>query len=180
MLPYVWALEMLEAVGEALEADTAGGKPARACVYNGGTAVAYDDCCDGQLWVAWGRTIPSDWKQQSFGRYPTASPRAVAGFSKCLTMVAIDYEVGILRCAPTLDEHGNPPSAEEIEASARQMHEDAWVILRATLTQLDAWEHGGTFVSWEAQVPIDDNAGCVGSLLRFSVGHPICPTKPLA
>lgn len=173
MQPYLYAETMLDCVCEALHRFTSGGCPERACVYNGSEAVAFDDCCNGQLWVVWERTIPTDWKTQSFGQYPQRSPRTVTS-GNCFTLIGMDFEVGILRCAPTFDDHGNPPTCEQLEESARQQHEDAWAILKAVVCCLGELSDLGYYTSWEQQQPIEDEGGCVGSVMGFSVGQELC------
>lgn len=172
-VPYLWAKELLDCACEALTNHTTGGCPDRACVYNGDTAVAYDNCCDGQLWVSWDRTIPSDWKTQSFGNFPTRSPRATK--ANCFQLIAIEFEIGIIRCAPTVHDDGTPPTCEEIEESALQMHEDAWAILKGVLCCLNEFSAAGFYTSWEQQEPTGDVGGCTGSVLRVAVGHELCP-----
>lgn len=179
MIPYLWAREMLDDVLLALTEESSAGAPGRVCVYNGAEAVTYDDCCDGQLWAVWSRTIPSDWRVQAFGRYPSSSPRTAAQASGCFQLIAMDFEIGLVRCAPTLQDNGEPPTEAEIEESAMLQHEDAWIILRTVLCTLAEWDQGGVFTAWEQQQPLDDDGGCVGSVMRFSVGHSICPCQDL-
>lgn len=175
MLSYLWATALLDCACDALEQWTTGRCPDRACVYNGTVNVPMDDCCEGQLWVAWGRTIPTDWKAQSFGSFPTRAPRTSSVSAACLSLIAFDFEIGIVRCAPTIDDEGNPPSCQEIERSAMQQHEDAWALLRGVLCCLRDFDSQGYYVSWEQQEPIEDEGACVGSVLRVSIGHEICP-----
>lgn len=44
---------------------------------------------------------------------------------------AADIAIQLSRCFPTVDEHGNLPSTEDVDAVARSLHEDAVVVRRA-------------------------------------------------
>lgn len=163
--PFLWAQELLDCACEALTLHAPEGCPERACVYNGGVEVAFDDCCAGQLWVAWGRTYSTE-------VFPEQRPENTSS-RKCFSqghMLAIDFEIGIVRCAPTIDDYGTPPSCEQIEASALQMHQEAYIILRAVTCCLAEWVTQGHDAVWTEQIPAGDEGTCVGSVLKVTVG----------
>jgi hypothetical protein len=174
---FLWAKELLDCACEALgDANVSPyGCPERACVYNGGVEVAFDDCCVGQLWVSWGRTYPTS-------SFPVElSDRDLTACLAHGTYLATDFEVGIIRCAPTLDEQGNPPSCEAIEQSALQMHHEARVILRAVTCCMKEWTADTArprYGIWREQVPAGDGGLCVGSVLKVTVGEPLCTCFP--
>jgi len=175
---FLWAQELLDCACEALgdPAISPYGCPDRACVYNGGVIVAFEDCCLGQLWVSWGRTYPTL-------TFPTelGDPDLVRACLANGTHLATDFEVGIIRCAPTMDEQGNPPSCEAISDSALQMHYEARVILRAITCCLQEWNADNTrprYGIWRDQVPAGDAGTCVGSVLRVTIAEPLCTCFP--
>lgn len=168
--PFLWAQELLDCACTALRDYAPKGCPPRACVYNGGLDVAFDDCCAGQLWVAWGGTRPTiTFPDEIRDRIATQCGNA---------SLVLEYEVGIARCAPTLDEQGNPPTCEQIAESALQMHQEAYIILRALMCCLEEWRRAGLQAIWTAQTPAGDEGTCVGSVVRILVGMSACPCLP--
>ena len=63
-----------------------------------GSEVAWDDCCDGQLWVRILRVFPS-----------TSFPSKTTAFDPCGSALAAQIGVGILRCQTGLDSEGRHP-----------------------------------------------------------------------
>lgn len=135
--------------------------PERAFVC-GESTVPADDCCDGLVWVRVATIIatPGDGSQDR-----TLRP-AVAPIPAHATLL----EAGAMRCAPTLDEQGNPPAPEEYTASALASAQDRQAIraaiecdLPADLVALNA--DGQLVGAW---LPIDDG-GCAGGYMTTQI-----------
>lgn len=146
---------LLDCVCEALEQTTCG-CPGRAFLSAGN--VAWDQCCaTGQLWVGVDRLYAYD-------RFPTPA----TGIMTCAPPLAVDITIGILRCAPTLDEQGNAPTAEKLTLSAAQVQEDQYAITNGVIcclsehSRLQPWVLGG-------QRPLGPQGACVGSELKVIV-----------
>jgi hypothetical protein len=151
---------LVTAAGDELEG-TEAGRPDRTCVYNGGQ-VAADDCCDGQLYGRWERSYLT----RNFPVPTIDAIRCVNG-----TMLGVDLAVGILRCAPTLDDNGEPPSCEAIDESAQLLHFDASTVAYAVACTL---ELNGVEWVFRSQGPLSTEGGCVGSEFQFTVQAEAC------
>jgi hypothetical protein len=146
--------ELLDCVCASLE-KTSCGCPCRAFVASG--TVAWDSCCDGgQLWVGVDRIY-------AYGTFP-----APAGIVTCSPPLATDIVIGVLRCAPTINDQGEAPSAAALSASSAQVYEDAYAVTNGVLCCLTPTARQRPFVMGN-QRPIGPQGGCVGTELRLTV-----------
>jgi hypothetical protein len=132
------------------------GLPGRASLVPGGAAVAWDDCCEGQLWVRIGRIF-------AFDRFPEPATGAL----RCeTTSWAAEYEVGVLRCAATVDDNGDPPTVEQLLADVERSMADA-----AALRQALLYDFGGEFslVAIGQWLPTEVEGACVGGTMTVTV-----------
>ncbi|KAA9379606.1 hypothetical protein F5972_08090 [Microbispora cellulosiformans] len=162
----------------ALEVVGQPGCPCRVFVSAG--APAWDECADpcsgqegGQLTVHVARLYPSP-------RFPEED-REVRGLTSCQppNTTAAELVVTLLRCAPTIDERGCPPAADELEAAARVVHVDSVTVYNAVMCCLPttAGPRGRRFVMG-AQTIIGPMGGCVGVEQRVTVALPGCAPCP--
>jgi hypothetical protein len=154
----VWdVLTAILACAEAGLNETSNQAPARSYVAMG--EPAHDDCCDGQLVVWFERIYPS-------AAFPDEDLRPVVCAG---AQTAIVVNVEVVRCAPTYDANGNPPSSAALLASARETNVDARAIWTSVLCCLrlrkDEWS-----AIVNQQAPIGPQGGCVGSRLTVTVG----------
>lgn len=146
--------ELLDCACSALE-KTACGCPCRAFVAAG--AVAWDSCCDGgQLWVGIDRIF-------AYGNFP-----APAGVATCMPPLAADLSIGVLRCAPTLNDQGEAPTAAQLTTSGAQVWEDAYAVITAIACCLGEHARARPFVMGN-QRPLGPAGACVGSELKVTV-----------
>lgn len=122
-------------------------------------AAAWDVCCEcdsgsGQLWV---RLIGYE-PDPAFDQ-PTPSG--------CEQPALLVVGVGSLRCVPTLDQMGNPPSAEDEQASAELMHWDAQVTKDAVMCSLEER-------FWSGWTPLSNQGGCGGGEHEFRIPYHGC------
>jgi hypothetical protein len=146
--------ELLDCACSALEKTTCG-CPSRAFVSWG--AVAWDRCCDdGMLWVGIDRVF-------AYERFP-----APAGVVTCQPPLAADLVIGVLRCAPVVNDQGEAPSVEKLMLSSAQNEEDAYVLMNGVLCCLAEAGKMRPFVVGN-QRPLGPAGGCIGSELRLTV-----------
>jgi hypothetical protein len=156
------AQSILDCVIEALDASV-NQTPRRAYISIG--EPAWDDCCDGagggQLVVWWANVYPS-----------RAFPDADVGPVNChAPFTAVQFNVEIVRCAPSSDENGEPPSVAALMASAEETMADARAVWRGIVCCLRTHDIDDNWASIiESQVPTGPEGGCVGSLTTFTVG----------
>lgn len=156
---YTLAGELHTAVMAELEA-TPSGAPARAGVLHG--SVVADDCCDGMEWVRWTSMFLT-------GSFPDADSRPVAD---CAMVLVTVYEVGVLRCVPTVKQVGPSavrlPTAAELQASALEMAIDAAAILRAVCAVASTWGRDRRAVLGTVE-PVETSGDCGGSQMTLTV-----------
>jgi hypothetical protein len=139
--------------------------PGRACVVPG-AAVAWDDCCAGQLAVAITRTYLSDNFPAEYG----GGPQGQTGPCDPPWLVA-ELLVQLVRCSPTLDEQGNPPDCVALDANAYQLLEDGWVVRKGVSCRLGELVDADLLVDWRLgpQQSLGPEGGCAGSQLTVLV-----------
>lgn len=155
-LPFLLAQEILGCVCAALDSDSDCVCPCRTYVAHG--QVAYDDCCEGQLWIAVDRLF-------LYETFPTPTTRPVT----CNPTLGADMSIGILRCAPTPTSDGRAPTFMQLDTSSSQTLREGTIIMSSLICCLlqNGPRHRRFTIG--SQVPIGPTGGCIGTLTRFSV-----------
>lgn len=144
---------ILLAVGDALDECNVG-----ACRAFLSTApqVPWDNCCEcsdgsGQLWVSVSSITPLN--------TPTSGPSPI----RCATWFEATLNVGLMRCALTLNDSGNPPAADALSLEALAALRDRVILLQGIRNwaesnniELDDW----TIQGWESLA----GGGCLGGV----------------
>lgn len=154
------------------------GCPERACVVPG--VAAWDDCdgsCQGlgncgQLTVNVARIYPTS-------NFPAAD-NTVLGLRGCTppTTTAAEFVITLLRCTPTLDDQGCPPSCEAMAASAKVLYTDMAIVSNALVCRLPGTgPRGRRFVLGQSKI-LGPDGGCVGVEQRVTVAVAGCYTCP--
>jgi len=145
------------------ELDACDAPPTRTYVTTG--EIVWDDCCadGGQLVVSIKRTFNTD-----------TFPATVATPLVCQNWeAAADLEVQIVRCAPTYNDDGEPPTTEQLNESALLVINDAAAVRRGVtcclLSMLDAGVEITDAIVNE-QSFVGPQGGCVGSSLFITIG----------
>ena len=136
------------------------GKPARVSIVPG--AIAWDECDDcGLLALAAARFYLSNQIPQ-----PAATTDGVGA------LLAVDCVTQIIRCAPSAQGTNLSPSVADLDASARQVLDDAYAIMCSTISALLAAQLAGTIVDFliSQQLFVGPEGACVGSELTYTVG----------
>ncbi|MFH9439018.1 hypothetical protein [Streptomyces rochei] len=84
--------------------------------------------------------------------------------------------ITLLRCAPTADDQGCPPTCEELETAARALAVDAttvWNALQCCFPGTSQARRGQTFVMGQQRV-VGPEGQCVGIEQRVTVALPSC------
>lgn len=124
---------------------------ARAALYPGGQ-VAWDNCdCGGQVWVRLISLVPSGNPINNQGRNLT-TPCGVL-------MWTATIGVGVLRCAATVDDVGNAPTAAQLTADTVQMTTDLADLSAALQCCVAPQLNKLSMVRWD---PLGPDGGCVG------------------
>lgn len=120
----------------------------RAALYPG-SSVAWDDCCEGQVWVRLISLTPSGNPANSRNQLTPCG----------VLMWTATIGVGVLRCAATLDDAGNAPSPALLNADTLQMTQDMINIAEALQCCLAPQLGKLSMTRWD---PLGPNGGCVG------------------
>lgn len=130
--------------------------PVGRAVVSPDTEAVFDDCCDGTLWVRVDNIQPG-WPEPEPAPFP------------CHRGWTATIEVGIVRCAATVDDQGESPSAEAVTADAYQQNID-----RGLLSEAIACCWSTTAYAVESWVPLD-GGGCIGGVWTIRVRTTDCP-----
>jgi len=127
--------------------------PVCSCALLPGQAVAWDYCGEcgdkcGQAWLRLMRVYPYDvWPDPATG-------------GKCTSPLAMEVEIGVVRCIPALGEGGELPDIADIELSTMLQIADMWAMYRAIVCCKSSFKSPQTY---EAVGPL---GGCVGGTWR--------------
>lgn len=129
----------------------------RAALYPG-LEVAWDDCCDGQLWVRLVNMQPG----------APAQPGQPCG----VVLWNVTFGMGVLRCASPLYDDGRAPDASALTADNLQMTADSAALQQAIQCAIAPAVERLTLNRWDPQGP---QGGCVGGEWLFTVKLTNCP-----
>ncbi len=138
------------------ELDQCGSEPI-STTYPGVGLVAWDDCC-GQLVV----TPERIYRTQEFPLEDTTDARCSAG------TIAVDLLASLVRCVPTLDDSGRPPTPAALSAAHKRVLDDAAIIWTAMSCPLDPsmeWDRASL-----SQVFSGGEGGCITIESRVTIG----------
>jgi hypothetical protein len=121
--------------------------------------VAWDECCDGQLWGRVVTITPHQTTQQ--GRGAVSMPPC--GVDYLIATVAI----GLIRCAASISDSGKSPSAGRLTADGYQQLDDMTAIERVILCDPRTLN----VQSWN---PLGPEGGCVGGEWTFTIALGAC------
>lgn len=170
-----WAKLLLACVCDSLAAE---GRPVCRCSLVPGLTAAWDVCCEcdcddnseGQAWVAIPRIFPTAGGGAAFPSQQTGSFRCGP------SLLAAEFEVGVLRCSKALTIDGQAPSADRLNFEAVRALQDQQTILRAVLCCFI----GGKYPSsqpWSlgAWTQLGPRGGCAGGALAFTISTGAIP-----
>lgn len=135
-------------------------KPDRHGVVPG--AIAWDACDCGLLAVSVGQIYPTE-------QFPNPALVNVGGCDA--PWEAAEIIMQVVRCTPTHDDQGNPPTVAELDTSAQEILRDAYRMMRAvstTLCQMNRDREISDFVM-RANTPQGPSGACGGNELRAVV-----------
>lgn len=126
--------------------------------------VPIDTCClcssgEGQAWVAVGRTSPMN--------------QSSAGLVPCITNFEAEVQVGVARCAATVDSQGNAPDPDLISTQALAAMRDRKTMYSAIYDWMNTQGidiHDVTVGDWLPSVAGGCQIGTVSLVFRFAGG----------
>lgn len=148
---------LLECAASGLQNDTTLGVPAYRAVVIG--EASHDNCCEGQLTVAYTRQFPSSqFPEEDFFTTTCGPPYTV-----------LEYDIEHIICSPTINGLGRFPAAQAITENAKEVLIAARAIWAAVACCLQANLRDFNSVM-RAQEAITPEGGCVGSRLTVWIG----------
>lgn len=153
----IWltAQEMLTCLCDALNLESECDCPCRACVIAG--EPAWDDCCEGQLTVNLERLFFHD-------EFPNPNSQAQI----CGTLLAGEFKIQLLRCAPVVKDDGSAPTCPELSESARKIYQDLYISMSALACCLSKARRHRKYVISDATM-VGPEGGCVGFTILVTV-----------
>lgn len=122
-----------------------------------GAEPAWDDCCSGLLYVSLVRVYPTN-----------TFPEQTTDPQKCWSARLVgQYQIGVLRCAPSLKGRGQVPSAAEVSNNGLAVMEEGYATMRAIGCLMALWKPRQA--AFLAQTYVGPEGGCVGSTLDVAV-----------
>jgi len=121
-----------------------------------------------------------------FPVFAPSSPDSVRNLKNCLPpIVAVDLNVTLWRCAPGPTDQGCPPSMEDLNEAATQLHVDALAIQQGILccyAGSDSGAYKGRRYTIGQTLTLGPQGGCVGleTGVTVALDDPLCcpPTGP--
>ena len=127
--------------------------------------IAWDDCC-GMLAMSLTRQFPSETFPQTASVVPRVTPCELPWLVGVVTMQ-------VVRCAPTMDETGNPPTVDALDEAARLLVADMWVLHDTTRRTLCGMVEDDLIIDFlvgdVAAVGPGSGASCVAAELQSQV-----------
>lgn len=155
-------------LGEVVDALDAFGQPVAGSTIEPASPAGLDYCCpqvaDGDGGHAYIRIVRA--------HVTNPFPQQSVTPGKC-PQVGVLAEVGVLRCAPTMDSAGAPPAAELITALAAEVVADMSIMYTVLV------EHRPDYalhpVAIDTYTPIEVEGGCAGGVWQFWLDVAVCP-----
>lgn len=125
-------------------------------VMSPGNLPAWDDCCEGQLYVRVVSVAPV-----------VQSPRPAGSVFCGVLAFQVTLALGVIRCAATMNDQGIPPSAVQVSNDGWQMTQDLADLEQAMLCN----DNTHTVIGWQPQ---GVEGGCHGGEWQFNVRVNTC------
>ncbi|HEY5841538.1 MAG TPA: hypothetical protein VIU87_08730 [Mycobacterium sp.] len=133
--------------------------PSRVITFQPGEEVAWDECCEGQLWC---RII----------RVGAGSYRGKADGTVCdIPYWTLTLGLGVIRCVGVLDDNGTAPTAARISADGLQANQDI-AALSEVITCI------GLTTGILGWIPLGPQGGCAGGEWQFETRVAVCACPP--
>lgn len=131
-----------------------------------GMETAWDHCCDnsGQAYLRVIEVYPTaGMGGGSSSPFPQrdSMQRGAAGASCSINLLALHLGLGVIRCAHTVDNHGRPPTGEQMTSDAAGTYDDLGLLLEV-ITQVIAAHKAFPKVVVGSWTPLGPSGGCVG------------------
>lgn len=154
----------------------AAGRPPGRVELTPGLLPAWDDCCEGQLYVRMIEAYPTAGQNAPF---PAIDVQQRGVGAHCgFHLLAVHIGLGIIRCAATVDDQGNPPTSAEVTADADALLEDM-----ADLLDVLVCESQGTpgiqALKIDRWTPSGPEGGCAGGEWGAYIALDPCLCKPI-
>lgn len=143
--------------------DDAGPELKRKCLLVPGIDVAWDQCQCGQF------------AQTIIGEYLTSTPfdggNGAVGNGCGQAYRVITVASSVVRCIPSMDQNGNPPTCDKLLTAGMQDVRDRTAVRLGVLCHLESLLEDDTISYYQIgqQTPLGEQGGCAGSVLTWSV-----------
>lgn len=126
-----------------------------------GTLPAWDDCCDGQLYLRVIEVYPTAGKNSPFPQIDVSQSGA-AGSACSIHALAVHIGLGVIRCAATVDDAGNSPTTVAVTSDAVLMLDDMATLLDVLVCVVPSTIRGIQGMKLDRWIPQGVEGGCHG------------------
>lgn len=138
-----------------------------------GNLPAWDDCCEGQLYLRVIEIFPSG------NPFPVFDSAQQGAAGKCaIKLMAVHLGLGIMRCAHTIDNDGNAPTPGEVTSDGNQMVDDMQILLDVIVCELEKSFKRIMKVKLDRWAPQGVSGGCHGGEWGFFIAMDPCLCPP--
>lgn len=136
-----------------------------------GNGVAWDDCCEGLLYLRTVEIYPSGGHDGTFPQLDIVQKGINTLCS--IPLLAYHLAIGVVRCAASVDSQGNPPAAVDVTQNGLDQGADIDTVLQTIMCTIP---HLGNIqaLKLEKWTPAPTEGGCVGGEWTFYIGLDPC------
>lgn len=127
--------------------------------------VVWDECCEGYLYIR----VMQNTRANPF-------PQASTAPTTCSLIPTAQVELGILRCAPVMDDNGVAPSAAEQSEFAQTAIRDKSILYHVLMSHYPDWAKFPVVI--DKWTPLNIQGGCGGGAWQFYIDVALCPCGP--
>lgn len=154
-LLWLMAKEVLDCVCEDLASQSSCGCPCRSFVTVGNPV--WDNCCDGQLALIIERIYVA-------GNFPAGANQPIT----CAAPLVADFSLQLIRCVPTMETDGTPPTPQALNNSSANIFSDFYIAYRSVICCLAQYKKNRLFTMRDGR-PVGPQGGCAGFEIKFSI-----------
>lgn len=120
-----------------------------------------DKCCDDGQLAIWTDRI------YTHGNFPSE----LGTVNQCMAPLAAEVVIRLDRCFPTVNDNGEPPTAEELQTASDAIYQDQYVLTRCIICNLSSRGKKQQSVFRGSRI-LAPSGGCISVELRFVISLP--------
>lgn len=135
--------------------------------------VAWDECCDGLLYLRIVSVYPSGGNSSNFPQMDFTQSGIAA--TCAIHMLAYQMALGVIRCSASVDSQGNAPTPAQVSADGAVQHADLSTLLSTLMCTVPSLQ-GVQTLKIDRYTPSGPAGGCAGGEWGFYLALDPCVT----